>query len=61
MNLTPTEHKIVNLICTQAATNKEIADQIGCSERTVQTHIRNILTKTKLNNRTEIAVYLRQS
>ncbi len=38
-------------------TNLDIADQLGLSESTVKTLVRNILSKLRLSNRTEAAVY----
>jgi NarL family two-component system response regulator LiaR len=42
-------------------TNQEIADELVVSERTIRTHITNILAKLRLSNRTQAALYaLRQ-
>lgn len=38
-------------------TNQEIADELVLSERTVRTHITNILAKLRLSNRTQAALY----
>ena len=38
-------------------TNQEIADELVVSERTVRTHITNILAKLRLSNRTQLALY----
>lgn len=38
-------------------TNKEIADDLFLSERTVRTHITNILSKLRLSNRTQAVLY----
>jgi two-component system, NarL family, response regulator LiaR len=38
-------------------TNQEIADELVVSERTVRTHITNILAKLRLTNRTQAALY----
>jgi NarL family two-component system response regulator LiaR len=38
-------------------TNQEIADQLVLSERTVRTHITNILAKLRLSNRTQAALF----
>ena len=40
-------------------TNREIADALSLSERTVQTHVRSILTKTDTPNRTAAAAFAR--
>lgn len=54
--LTPTEQKIIDYIRTQALSNIKIAERIGCSERTIESHIRNINRKIGTKNRTEIAI-----
>ncbi len=41
----------------QGLTNQEIADRLVISERTVRTHISNILGKLHLANRTQAALY----
>ena len=38
-------------------TNQEIADELVDSERTVRTHITNILAKLRLSNRTQATLY----
>ncbi len=55
-NLTPTEQSIVDYIRNQALSNAAIAEQLGCMERTVESHIRNINRKLGTKNRTEIAI-----
>lgn len=35
--------------------NREIADDLSVSQRTVESHVSNMLGKTGLNNRTELA------
>ncbi len=40
--------------------NREIADGLVVSENTVKTHMRNILTKLHLKNRTQAAAYARR-
>ena len=39
-------------LAAQGLRNKEIAATLGIAELTAQTHIRNILTKLKVNDRT---------
>ena len=41
----------------QGFSNQEIADQLVLSERTVRTHVTNILGKLHLANRTQAALY----
>jgi DNA-binding CsgD family transcriptional regulator len=54
--LTPTEKTIVEYIQSEALSNLEISERLGCMERTVESHIRNINIKLKTRNRTEIAI-----
>jgi DNA-binding NarL/FixJ family response regulator len=54
VELTPTELKVVQLVAKGLA-NKDIASQMSLSQRTVESHVSNMLGKTGLNNRTELA------
>ena len=54
VELTPTELKVVQLVARGLA-NKEIAIQMNVSQRTIESHVSNMLGKTGLNNRTELA------
>ena len=54
--LTARELEVLRLIA-QGSTNQEIAVQLGISERTISTHISNILGKLHLANRTQAALY----
>jgi two-component system, NarL family, response regulator LiaR len=54
--LTGREIEILQLVA-MGKTNQEIADQLFLSERTVRTHITNILSKLGLTNRTQAALY----
>jgi NarL family two-component system response regulator LiaR len=48
-------------LVAQGLSNQRIADKLIVSERTVRTHISNILSKLHLANRTQVALYaLRQ-
>lgn len=58
--LTERETEILQMVA-RGQTNQQIADQLVLSERTVRTHITNILAKLRLDNRTQAALYaLRQ-
>lgn len=58
--LTEREVEVLKLVA-RGLTNQEIADQLVVSERTVRTHLSNILGKLHLANRTQAALYaLRQ-
>ena len=54
--LSQREMEIVKLVAT-GQTNQEIADYLVVSERTVRTHVSNILSKLHLANRTQAALY----
>jgi NarL family two-component system response regulator LiaR len=54
--LTEREVEVLKLVA-QGLPNKEIADQLVVSERTVRTHVGNILSKLHLANRTQAALY----
>lgn len=54
VELTPTERKVVQLV-SQGMSNREIALQLKVSQRTIESHVSNMLTKTSLHNRTELA------
>jgi DNA-binding NarL/FixJ family response regulator len=55
-NLSPREGEVLQLVA-QGATNKEIADSLFISENTVKTHLRNIMEKLHLANRSQAAAY----
>jgi NarL family two-component system response regulator LiaR len=54
--LTARELEVLKLVA-QGITNKQIADVMAISERTVNSHIGNILSKLHLANRTQAALY----
>jgi two-component system, NarL family, response regulator LiaR len=41
----------------QGCSNQEIAKELVISEKTVKTHISNILSKLHLEDRTQMAIY----
>jgi DNA-binding NarL/FixJ family response regulator len=55
-DLTPREREVLALLARGRA-NKAIALDLGVSERTVKTHVSNILGKLNLTDRTQAAVY----
>jgi DNA-binding CsgD family transcriptional regulator len=58
--LTEREREVCGLVAL-ALTNRQIAERLFLSERTVESHVRNILAKLGLANRTEIATSAAQS
>lgn len=60
VELTPTEVKVVHFVAKGMA-NREIAEQLKVSQRTIESHVSNMLGKTGLHNRTELARWAIQS
>lgn len=60
VGLTPTELKVVHLVA-QGMANREIAERLKVSQRTIESHVSNMLNKTNLHNRTELARWAMQS
>ena len=54
VELTPTELKVVQLVA-RGLPNREIAQTLNVSQRTIESHVSNMLCKTGLSNRTELA------
>lgn len=54
--LTRREQEVLELI-VRRKTNKEIAEALVVSEKTVKTHVSNMLHKLHLSNRTELRMY----
>ena len=57
--LTRREREIAELVCT-GLTNRAIADHLVLSERTIEGHVRSMLAKLQLTNRTELAAWTRR-
>jgi DNA-binding CsgD family transcriptional regulator len=55
-SLTARERQVALLVADGLA-NRVIADRLGVSERTVESHVRNVLTKLGLTNRTQVAAW----
>lgn len=54
--LSPRESAVLRQL-TFGQSNKEIADALGISEETVKTHVGHLLSKLRLENRTQAVVY----
>jgi NarL family two-component system response regulator LiaR len=54
--LTEREVEVLGLVA-QGFTNQEIGDRLFVSERTVRSHVSNVLSKLHLANRTQAALY----
>ena len=52
--LTPREHRIFQMI-GQGCSNRQIADELFISEKTVKNHMSSLLAKLKMSSRTEAA------
>ncbi len=60
VELTPTELKVVQLVA-QGMANRDIAQMMEVSQRTIESHVSNMLGKTGLHNRTELARWAMES
>ena len=54
--LSEREVEVLRLVA-RGSSNQEIGDELFISERTVRTHVGNILSKLHLANRTQAALY----
>ena len=55
--LTPRERDIVNLLA-DGATNKQVAEELDISERTVKGHLSNVFMKLGVSSRLNLVLYL---
>ena len=55
-DLTEREIEVLKLIAS-GKSNREIADEMVISEKTVKTHVSNVLSKLNLDDRTQAAIY----
>lgn len=59
MKLTPRERDVITLVAEGFA-DKEIAEKLSLSPRTVQTHINSVILKYNARNRTNaVALYIK--
>jgi two-component system response regulator NreC len=56
--LTPREHEVLELLAV-GYTNREVADELSISVRTVETHRASILAKLELRTRADLVRYAR--
>ena len=59
VKLTKREMQVAEL-CVNGMINKEIADQLGISQRTVEVHKNNLYKKLGINNNIELMHYMRK-
>ncbi len=57
--LTSREQDVFDLLA-RGASNRQIAEALTITENTVKTHVRSILEKLELRNRSEVAAYARR-
>lgn len=55
-DLTDREREVINLVA-KGRSNQEIANELVISDKTVKTHVSNILGKLQLEDRTQLAIY----
>jgi DNA-binding NarL/FixJ family response regulator len=55
--LTPREREVA-LYIAQGKSNREIADELVVGERTIETHVGNILNKLGFSSRTQVAAWV---
>jgi DNA-binding NarL/FixJ family response regulator len=60
IELTPTETRVIQYVA-KGMSNREIAETLGVSQRTIESHVSNMLGKTGLHNRTELARWAMES
>jgi DNA-binding NarL/FixJ family response regulator len=59
VGLTDREAEVLRLVA-RAISNREIGDRLGITEQTVKNHLKNILQKLRLKNRTGLALYAKE-
>jgi DNA-binding NarL/FixJ family response regulator len=59
LGISTREIDVVRLVA-EGLSNKEIARRLHLSVRTVETHVRHVLTKTGMVNRTQLATWARE-
>lgn len=55
--ITPRERSVLDLVA-KGLTYRSMAGRLGISQQTVAVHMRNIRRKLKLNNRTQLALWV---
>jgi hypothetical protein len=61
INLTPRQRQIFNLVANRGVSNKIIAKMLNISESTVKLHMSALLKKHKVRNRTQLAVFSKET
>lgn len=55
-NLTAREYEVLRAVA-QGLSNRQVAEQLHVTESTIKNHLRNIMAKLHLRNRTQLAAY----
>ena len=59
-DLTEREHEVL-IALSKGLSNQDIAEQLSVTEKTVKTHVSNVLSKLNVKSRTQAAVYAWQT
>ena len=59
-DLTEREKQVIRCLIHGITTGNKIAEALGCSERTIRTHIHNVIEKTDIRSRAELAVRFKE-
>ena len=57
LGLTEIQKKVLQLLASEGATNREIAAQLGVKERTIEFHVSRLLRKFRLSSRERLVIY----
>ncbi len=58
--LTPRQREVAALVA-QGATNRQIARRLGITDKTVEVHLAQIMTRLEVHNRAQVAAHAVQT